>query len=267
MKVLSYIIMSGLVSTAMAAPEYIPIQERAQAQSLAGGILTNDSLYANPAAGAFTRVYSVAGSLGLPRTFDVSVLDTKNGQVGGAMGYFQNNSSGDQVTSRGAKLSFMSAISDKLAVGVAGKWIWVPQGENVDSLSHKDVDVGGLFRFDQVSFGLVGYNVLGGDSAVGLERELGLAGQIKIAQAAIVSVAVKGKWEDFSPYQYGLGAEYLTSAKFSLKGGYRIVTDASDFWSLGLSYAAPKFTVHYAVEFPTGENERTEHVFGIAMMM
>src|SRR5688572_26841971 len=75
--------------SALAAPEFVPLQGKAQGHSLTGASQLNDSLYTNPAASAFTQVYAIDGTFQMPRTFAVSILDTKTSGMGGALGYLR----------------------------------------------------------------------------------------------------------------------------------------------------------------------------------
>src|SRR5262245_43322067 len=71
------------------AVDFVPLQEKAQGQSLTGGNVLNDSIFSNPAGSTFTQVYSVDAQAQGLNNFAVSILDTKNGNIGGGMAYFR----------------------------------------------------------------------------------------------------------------------------------------------------------------------------------
>ncbi len=55
-------------------------------------------------AAAFAQVYSVEGIYAMPRSFGVSVLDTKTSGMGAGLGYFRT-ADRNQVMTQGARLA------------------------------------------------------------------------------------------------------------------------------------------------------------------
>ncbi len=247
------------------ASEIVPLQERAQGQSLVGASQLNDSLHSNPAANAFVQVYSVDVSYFMPKSFSASVLDTKTSSINGSLGYFKENNDGSRGL-EGLKLGLSGKLSEVLSLGVAGKALW---GPNVAGESDKlnDVDTGLLFRMASLQAGLVVRNTLGGNDRMDFGREWSAGLRYGWQQTLFASVATVSRWKKFSPYQYGVGAEYVSPYYFSIKGGYRIQPDDSkSYWSTGVSLLSPRLSVHYAVEFPRQPDEKVEHNVGVTMM-
>lgn len=255
------------------APEFVPIQEKAQGQSLAGSNLLNDSLYSNPAGSTFTRVYSIDGTYSLPKSFAVSVLDTQTSSVGGSLGFFRKNHTDGIDPTQGLKVSLGGRVSDSVGVGVAGKMVWGPtQTDVVNSGVSRltDVDTGVLVNFSSMQFGWTVRNLMGGNEALDLEREWTVGGRINYNQLLFLSAAVTSPWGYLSPSQYGFGAEYISPYYFSLKGGYRIEPSNSPsltFWTLGASFISPKMSVHYALELPNQTDTEMEHLIGVTLIL
>ena len=260
-----------------AAQDFVPIQERAQGQALAGSAQLNDSLYSNPAASSFLNVYSVDGSLSLPKTFAVSVLDTKTSSVGGAVGYFRRQAEKDYFESgtspnnessyiQGAKLSLMGRLSEKIGIGVSGKSIW---GPNVQGKSDKfyDADLGMIFNGGFFQAGASLRNVFGGKALMQFSREYSIGARATYDQILSLSVASQSNFNRVSPYQYGVGVEYISPYYFAIRGGYRIlVEDRQSFWSFGTSFVSPRLSLHYAVEMPNQPSSTVEHTLGTTLL-
>lgn len=250
------------------ASEVVPLQERAQGQSLVGSHQLNDSLYSNPAASAFTSTYSIEGSYLGPRTFAVSVLDTKTSTIGGGLGYFRAGSQVSDDVSQGLKLALATRLTESIAFGLGGKLVW-GKGPAGDSRTLKDLDAGLLFDLSVVQLGASLRNVFGGDFAVlGQDREVAVGGRINYEQVLFLSVATQAKANDFNPYQVGVGVEYVSPYSFSVKAGYRIQPRASlSFWSAGASVSSTKFGIHYAIEFPAQGNTTPLHALSLVAML
>jgi len=253
---------------AQAASEFIPIQERAQGQALAGGSLLNDSIYSNPAASAFLPVYSVEGTYLLPKTFAVSVLDTKTSGMGGGLGYFRQKVGEFEQAFQGVRLAFSGKVSEGLAIGVTGKMLWGPDFETGDGTEHKDIDTGLLANLGIMQFGLSVRNILGGKSEFQQQREMVLGARYAYQNLFYLSAAAISKTNTMtSPYQVGFGAEYISPYFFGLKGGFRRRIDTgTSYWSAGASFLGPKLLVHYAAEFPTTSDESIEHTVAAALL-
>lgn len=264
-KLVTLVSFLAVVEVLVAAPEIVPIQEKAQGQSLVGSNLLNDSLYSNPAGSSFTNAYAVEGTMVMPKSFLASVIDTKSSAIGGGLGYFRNFDNNATDPLQGVKLSVFGKVSEFIGVGVAGKALW--GSDSVGKVSHKDADLGLLGQYEFATFGLVVRNVLGGEARLGQEQELGLGARIGYEEILFFSAAVQAKWEGFSPYQYGMGFEFISPYYFGIKGGYRIQPDADlSFWSAGLSLTAPKISVTYAVEFPSSDNLSAEHLLSTTLL-
>ena len=275
-KLLSLGLLFGAL-TLQAAEEFVPIQEKAQGQSLAGSTQLNDSLYSNPAASSFINVYSVEGSLSMPKGFSASVLDTKTSVLGGAIGYFRKEVGNNYYNSgikpetgqkylQGAKMALMGKISNSIGVGVSGKSVW---GPNVAGKSDRlnDADVGMIFNGGFFQLGTAIRNVLGGKELMNLPREYTFGGRISYDQILSLSVATQSKFNSVSPYQYGVGFEYVSPFYFAIRGGYRtLVQERENFWSLGASFVSPRLSLHYAVEMPNQPNSPVEHTLGTTLL-
>lgn len=251
-----------------AAPEFIPIQERASGQALAGGNQMNDSLYSNPAASAFVPVYSIEGTFLAPKTFAVSVLDTQTSYMGGALGYFRQKIEGYEQPYQGIKLGLMGKITQNLAVGVAGKALWGPNFDTGAQTSAKDLDIGTLANFGSVQVGFATRNLLGGAAAFDQQREMVLGGRLGYNNLFFVSAAATTRTKEItSPYQVGVGAEYVSPYFFGLRGGFRHRFDTkATYWSAGASMLAPKLLLHYAAQFPGLPSESIEHSVAAALL-
>ncbi len=270
----------GLVFCSMglhAAEDFVPIQERAQGQSLVGSSQGNDSLYSNPAASSFVNVYSVDGSLALPKSFAVSILDTKTSDLGGALGYFRREvgsdyydknvvPSGNQKYIEGAKLAMMKRISNEIGIGVSGKSIWGPntQGERVRL---NDADLGVIYNHNFLQLGAAIRNIFGGNELMKLPRDYSAGGRITYDQILSLSLATQSRLRSVAPYQYGVGVEYLSPFFFAIRGGYRILTEEKqNLWSFGASFVSPRLSLHYAMEIPSQPNAPLEHTLGTTLL-
>lgn len=256
-----------LSAAGFGSPEFAPIQDKAQGGSLTGASQLNDSLYTNPAASGFTQVYSVDGAFQLPKTFAVSILDTRTSGIGGAVGYFRKQSDVVAKPVQGAKLGFVGKVAEGLAFGAAGKVIWGPNNEGTDS-NLKDIDTGILANYSAVQFGLVLRNTLGGDAKMDQGREWGSGVRVGWEDTVFLNVSTLSRWEQLAPYQYGIGAEYVSPYYFSLKAGYRTQPQArQSYWTGGLSFLSPRMSLHYAVEFPQMAGAKPEHVVGVTLLL
>lgn len=257
-----------LANSAWAASEFVPIQERAQGQSLAGGSLLNDSLYSNPAASAFVQVYSIEGTYLPPRDFAVSVLDSQTSQITGAFGYFRQKKDENSAAFQGLKLALAGKISEMFAIGLAGKSLWGPDFTTGADASVKDMDLGLLANVGVFQIGLTTRNLLGGNEAFDLQREVVLGGRFGYEKMFFLSTALTTRTASvMSPYQLGVGAEYVSPYFFGLRAGYRQRFDTGEtFWSAGASFLAPKLLVHYAVQFATETSDTMEHTVAAALL-
>lgn len=251
---------------AFAGMEFIPLQEKAQGQSLTGASVLNESLHSNPAGAAFSSTYSLDGSLLFPRTFAVSVLDTRTGAIGGGIGYFRNSLKSGQVV-QGGKLGLSGKVSQTVGLGMTGKMIWGPNSTGGgDRLG--DIDVGTLFNFRPITMGAVIRSVFGGNTGMGYEREWAVGARYSWQDVFNVSAAVSGNWRNFSPAQLSGGVEYLSPYYFGLRVGYRHLPSLrTGYWSAGTSFNSPRMSLHYAVEFSQAAGEGLEHFVGLTMVM
>lgn len=271
---IGWLVFFTTVST-FAAQDFIPIQEKAQGQALSGSIQTNESLYSNPAASSFVNIYSIDGSLSLPRSFAVSVLDTQTSGFGGAIGYYRKAADSDYFSSetasskkwiQGAKLALMGKLSNTIGIGVSGKSIWGPDSLGKDS-KVLDADVGVLFNGGLFQLGAVLRNVLGGKESMRLSREYSIGGKISYDQILSLSVATQANVNSATPYQVGVGAEYVSPYYFGLRGGYRFSTQENiNFWSVGASFISPRLSLHYALEMPSQPNTPSDHMLGTTIL-
>ena len=258
-----------------AAQDFVPIQEKAQGQSLGGAIQLNDSLYSNPAASSFVNVYSIDGSLSLPRSFAVSVLDTKTSVLGGALGYFRKTAEKDYYSPgaspnskfiQGAKVALMGRLNNQIGIGISGKSIWGPDISGRDNRLN-DADVGAIFNGGFFQLGASMRNVFGGKEIMKFEREYSVGGRLSYDQILSLSVATQSKMNTVRPYQYGVGVEYVSPYYFAIRGGYRtLVQERQNFWSAGASFVSPRLSLHYSVEFPNEINSLTEHTLGTTLL-
>lgn len=245
------------------APEFVPTQERAQGHSLTGSVQFNDSLYSNPAASAFVQVYSIEGSLA-QGALAASVVDTKTSYVGGALGYLrlQETPSRDKLES--LRLGFCRKITDVFAVGVLGKTIWNA------SQRLNDIDAGLLAKFSVLEVGVVARNTLGGkiEFMVDQQREYSAGGRLNFKDTLYFSASTTSTHQQLlAPYEYGVGAEFISPYFFSIKGGYRWERISGEsHWSAGLSLLSPRFIAHYAVEFANDASKDSEHQVAVSLL-
>jgi len=257
----------GFCGMVFGAPEFIPIQERAQGYSLSGSALLNDSLHLNPAASSFTNVYSIEGTYFVPRTFSISILDTRTSQVGGALGYFRQTSEDGASLVQGVKLGFFSRVAEWIGVGATGKMVW---GTGSGSPEQKvyDADLGVLTQFEFIQLGWTTRNIGRDLPLLGMRREMALGGRISYEQTVFLSVAAVAPTSTMNPDQYGIGFEYVSPYSFALKGGTRYLTQDRDWaWGMGASILSPKVSLHYALEFPNKTVNSYVHTLGISVLM
>jgi len=254
----------GITAPAM---EFVPLQQKAQAHSLTGSSQLNDSLYSNPAASSFTQVYSVDGTFQMPKSFAVSILDTKTSTIGGALGYFRHYLPGETASPfQGAKLALAGKVEESVAVGVAGKLIWGLDAQGNDARMH-DADFGVLTNFGFIQAGFTIRNIAGGKVDLKQDREWGVGGRVGYQDTLFLSLATTSTAENMKPYQYSIGAEYISPYFIALKGGFRTQPDLhKSYWGAGASFVSPKISFHYAVEFPQQSVEKTEHVVGTTIL-
>lgn len=258
----------GVFGAVTTPPDFVPIQEKAQGRSLVGSNLLNDSLYSNPAASAFTQAYAVEAAMQVGGTFAASVLDTRTSKVGGSLGVFRTPVGGGvNDHSQGIRLGLMQKVSENFALGVTGKMLWGPRQADGERVSKLDSDLGFLVNLQRIQFGGMFRNALGGEAALGQEREVGLGARINYDDTVFFSVATYARTTDFNPYQFGFGAEYVSPYHFSLKGGYYF-RPRENFaaWTAGASILSPKLAVHYAVEFPSLQDRPMEHTLAVAVL-
>ena len=237
-------------ASAYALPEFVSIQELAQGQALTGANLLNDSLYVNPAAGVFTNIYSIEGSYLLSSVIEASIVDTKTSNIMGGVGYFHiQNSPSSSLATQGAKIELATKLGQNIALGIDGKYIW-GLNSHAQNDSLRDIDIGAFGNFSIFSLGLVLRNLIEGNSALlGQQKEWSFGGQLHYQNILFLGVSTFSTLQTFSPYQYGIGAEFVTPYYFSLKGGFRIQPQQSQsYWSGGLSFLSPRFTLTYAFQ-------------------
>lgn len=246
--------------------EFVPLQQRAQGQSLTGASLLNDSIFSNPASSAFTSAYSVDTTFINPKTFAVSVLDTKTSGMGGALAYFRMQRPGFEQVIQGARFGFSARVSENFGFGVMGKGLWGPDLAGT-SARLMDFDLGLIANFEMVQFGVSLQNTLGGSVQMGESRDYAVGTRVNWEQTMFLSASMTGQTRDFGPTQFGFGAEYVSPYYFSLKGGYRVrPSEQKSYWSAGLSILSPKMSIHYAVEIPNMPNAGPEHSVGTTFL-
>lgn len=263
-------LLAAQTTAAFASPEYIPLQEKAEGQSLVGSALLNDSLYSNPAAGAFSSVYSLDGTYSASQSFEVSLFDTKTTSTGGGISYYRENISDSNEVRQGGRLGVLGRVSDTIGIGLAGKAEWGTGLDGVDD-SMKDLDMGVLANFNSLQLGLALRNVFGGDVHYDQFREYAVGGRINYLQTLFLSAAATSKWGDFTPYQYGVGVEYDSPYYFAIKCGYLYQRPYAQGnfqgnWTAGASFIAPRISFHYAVEFPAIASGSAVHTLGTMIM-
>lgn len=257
----------GCLSRVYGAHEFVPLQEKAQGQALVGASTLNDSLYSNPAGAAFTQVYTLEGAYALPKSFALSVLDTKSSSLGAGLGYFRRLEEGAKDPVQGLKLNVLGKATEWAGIGVGGKIMWGPDGQG-GKANLKDIDAGILVRLLPVHLGLTFRNIFGGDARLGQGPEWAFGGSLSLINSFFINAAVLGENKSFKPYQYGFGFEYVSQYYFSIKGGYRFQPDRHlSFWTSGLSFNAPKISFHYSVEFPNEAGKKAEHLIGTTILL
>lgn len=253
----------SLVQTnASAGQRYIPLQERAQGQSLTGAQLLNDSMFSNPASASLSEVYAVDGSAQSLNSFSISVLDTRTSAIGGALGYFRMPSVNSDKPDQGGVLGLSGRLANWLGVGVAGRMLWMqtPAG-GTEQIT--DFNVGLLANLGVLEIGATVQNVGGGRPELGVDRFSQVGARVNYERTLFLSGSVESVSNGVDPAVIGVGAEYVSPYHFSLKGGYRHgLTDAVRQWSAGVSILSPKLSLHYAVLFPYTLRETAEHSIG-----
>lgn len=256
-----------LVSVSARAMDFVPIQERAQGQSLGGANLLNDTIFSNPASSVFTNVYSIEASMNLPKDLAVSILDTRTADFGGGIGYFRKTRPGFDESLQGARVNLASKLGETFGVGATGKMTWGSTGSGVSEKAY-DFDLGVLQTFGWLQIGGSAQNLLGGNDALKLERSWALGARVNYQDTVFFSVTQHSRWQFFRPYQLGAGAEYVSPYYFSLKGGYRFQFDSPfSAWSAGISFLSPRVSLHYAVEFPNDATLKIEHQIALTLLM
>jgi len=252
---------------AVATPEFVPIQERAEGHSMGGSVLLNDSLYSNPAASAFTQTYAVEGTFGLPRSFAASVLDTRTSEIGGAFGYFRTQDVNATAPVQGLKLALNGKASSVIGVGVAGKVMW-GQGTDMSNQHLNDLDAGVLANLGSAQVGYSLHNILNGNPLLNQQREMALGGRIGYQDLLFLNATLYSAWAKLAVNQVGIGVEYISPYYFALKAGYRIDSDINqNFWSAGLSFLAPKLNLHYAIEFSPVPGQGPTHTLAASVQL
>lgn len=252
----------GSVSAAHAAAEFVPIQERAQGHSLTGATLLNDSIHSNPAASTFTQVYSMEASYMLPKTFAVSILDTRTSEIGGGLGYFREQAR-DGTVFQGLKLSLGHRLNEIIGIGATAKASWLPSKQRV-----LDGDVGVLANFQAVQLGATLRNAGATAESQGLQRVAALGARLNYDQTLFLSGTVQQRLKDMRAYQYGLGVEYVSPYFFAIKGGYYTQPQTKlSAWTAGFSLLSPKMSLHYAIEFPNRKTTDMLHQLAVAILM
>lgn len=271
-------------SLLFASAEYVPLQERAQGHSLTGANLQNDSLYSNPASGAFEKIYSLDGNYGLNGDFAVSVLDTRTSNFGGGLAYYRQpvEKTGDPEKdtdgkTQGARVSLFRKSTETLAFGITGKMIWSPALTQIrkdrDNVTSANADIGMLSNFGNFQLGTNIRNIMGENAELKMKREMALGGRLNWNQLLFFSLTTVSdisalSFDAIKPYEYGLGAEFITPYYFSIKGGYRYqMRESFSTWSMGASFISPKFSLHYALELPQYVNGKSEHIFGMTVYL
>jgi hypothetical protein len=261
------IVAAGVIcsSLAMATPEFVPIQERAEGQSMSGSTLLNDSLYSNPAASAFTQAYNVEGTYGPPRSFAASVLDTRTSSIGGGFGYFRVQDYSATEPVQGLKLALNGKASNVIALGLGGKIMW-GQGTNMVNQHLNDVDAGMLANLGIAQVGYTIHNIFGGNAMLNQDRDMAVGARIGYEGILFLNATMYSLFTRIKPYQFGIGAEYDSPYYFALKGGYRIDNDLNqNFWSAGLSFLTQKVNIHYALEFSPAPGVSTQHTLALSL--
>lgn len=272
MRLKEYIFMLGLLSlvrVAYAVPEYVPIQEKAQGQSLTGASLANDSVFSNPASSAFINTYSLQGDFLFPKSFAVSVVDTRTTTVAGGAAYYRQNIKGSSQSLQGGRLGISGKVSNFVGVGLMGKTIWGPTADLKGNDHMNDVDAGVIAVFGgMLQAGAAMRNVLGGNKPMGYDREISVGGRVNYQRVMYFSASTVSKASELSPYQYGLGVEYVSPYFLSVKGGYRTQPYAAQsYWSFGASFLSPMMSLHYAMEKANFGQGEIEHVIGCSMAL
>lgn len=248
--------------------DFVPLQERALGQSLTGATLLNDSLFSNPASSVFIQSYSIDGTYNLPKSFSVSVLDTRTSNIGGALGYFQETFNSSSMPKQGAKVSVMNqVVSQVFGLAAAGKIIWGPD-QNQNQTNYKDLDIGFLIKASFLQIGGTLRNVFGGLSVLNENREIQLGIRFNYDDILFISLTSQSLYSTPTPYQYGAGFEFITPYYFSLKGGARYLSSQNTYlWSVGTSILAPKIAIHYAANFGSSTDPSTiEHTIGTTFL-
>jgi len=265
LKLVTVAIWIAFTSNALAVSEFIPVGDRAQGQSLTAASLMNDSIYTNPASSAFTQVYAVEGIYQAPKSFGVSVLDTRTSELGGGLGYFRSDV-GFEKPLQGVKLSLGGRASSIIGVGLAGKMLWGPDRTGADNKLN-DVDTGIVANLMPLQLGLTFRNVFGGNAAMELNREWALGARLAYEDLLYLSFSAVSTFSKVQPYQYGIGMEYVSPYFFSLKGGLRLrPSESLTFWSAGASILAPKVNLHYVAEFPAQPGKSVEHTIAATFL-
>lgn len=223
--------------------------------------------FTNPANVAASRVYHV-GALAIiapearRQSYGAAMSDSvtnSRGLAGAVSGvYTVQDSGGLSRKATDARFTLAFPMSDKLFVGVTGKYLKLrqdglgPLGQSYASGGRKNEAIVSGFTFDAglsahpvdlLWVGIVGTNLTAtGDGY----RPLGASGGVGVGTRTFnveADVAADFTTYDRTTLRYMGGAELLAADSFALRGGYRFDQgDRSHSASFGLGYVDPSFS-------------------------
>jgi hypothetical protein len=203
----------------------------------------NEGLFANPAAIAARRRYSIEtgvfidrrGAQTVAQLFGGSVVDSLSSPVAAGLSYMRAQD-GD-YTGNLVHLAVAGPIMDKLYLGLTGKWLSVTEVEKVSAAT---VDAGVFWQIaEYVSIGAAGYNLVPISNDRVAPRGYGAGLTLGTDRVAQVTADWRADLDrlDHTTNRYGVGAEVLLGGLVPLRAGWaRDETIDTSWWSAGAGF-------------------------------
>jgi hypothetical protein len=203
----------------------------------------NEGLFANPAAIAARRRYSIEtgvfidrrGAQTVAQLFGGSVVDSLSSPVAAGLSYMRAQD-GD-YTGNLVHLAVAGPIMDKLYLGLTGKWLSVTEVEKVSAAT---IDAGVFWQIaEYVSIGAAGYNLVPISNDRVAPRGYGAGLTLGTDRVAQVTADWRADLDrlDHTTNRYGVGAEVLLGGLVPLRAGWaRDETIDTSWWSVGAGF-------------------------------
>jgi hypothetical protein len=265
-------------------------RSQAQGGATTASKLAHDSLFQNPASGAFGEpAYTVTlGYVGAGDSMVASIVDTKSGPLGGGAYYMRRNF----ATNPGADFGFgdfrriedragfalLGKMSDSVALGANVNWLRVDPAES--GLKNRKIwngDLGArVILAPKFTAGLLVRNLLE-DRFGYLPRSYVLALETEAVQGLGLSVqGMSTRQNQTSDTElvlpdnsgalgWGLGAEYRATPDFRVRAGYQ----DQPAWktrsaSAGFGYSGKGFAIDYSYRASVGVGDGQLHAIALS---